>query len=105
MPAQIIDLSTVRLLRQLETLRGRSEALQGLTRDQERACRQAGRDLAHLQAGLRGFIRRLDEHRGRCDRAARRLRRSVEALESGDVDRMIAARDDLARHMARRDLH
>lgn len=102
MPAQIIDFTSVRLLRRLEVLRGRNDALQDLARDQVLACREAEQRLGDLHHSLTTFVRRLDEHRTRCDRAARRLRRSVEALESGDVDRMIAARDDLRRHMARR---
>lgn len=102
MTAQIIDLSTARLLRDLEALHGRNEALIGLARHQTSACRQAERQLEDLKSGLHGFVRRLDEHRRRCEGASRRLRRSVEALESGDVERMIEARDDLAHHMARR---
>ncbi|SOD96046.1 hypothetical protein [Caenispirillum bisanense] len=102
MPAQIIDFTSVRLLRRLDTLRGSNDALQALARDQVRACRQAEQRLGDLHHDLTTFVRRLDEHRTRCDHTARRLRRSVEALESGDVDRMIAARDDLRRHMAHR---
>ncbi len=102
MPAEIIDLTTVRMRRGLETLHDRNDKLQALAQDQVSACRAAEAQLEQLQDHLRGFVSRLDHHRDRCLTAARRLRRSVEALESGDIDRMIAARDDLLRHMDRR---
>lgn len=102
MPAEIIDLTAVRLHRGLVTLHQRNDALQALAQDQVQACRAAEARLQELQDNLRGFASRLDHHRHRCLHAAGRLRRSVEALESGDIDRMIAARDDLLRHMDRR---
>ncbi|GAA0597950.1 hypothetical protein [Caenispirillum bisanense] len=102
MPGEIVDLTAVRLQRHLMTLHQRNDALQALAQGQVDACRAAEAQLQELQDNLRGFASRLDQHRHRCLGAARRLRRSVEALESGDIDRMIAARDDLLRHMDRR---
>lgn len=101
MTAQIIDLSTARLLRNIEALDSRNTALQGLARRQVTACREAHSGLVHLSSGLRGFCDRLEEHRRRCEAAAVRLRRASEALHSDDIDHMIAVRDDLQAHMDR----
>lgn len=99
MPAQIIDLTTVRLIRDLDAMNARARHLTHLTDRQRDACRRATSRLTDLRDGLDGFAARLDHHRRRCEASASRLRRVTEALESDDIDRMIAARDDLADRM------
>lgn len=99
MPADIIDLTTARLIRDLNTVHARACVLNALTAHQRDACRRAEAGLSRLRAELDRFSARLAHHHRRCERSVSQLRDASKALESNDIDRMIAARDALARRM------
>ncbi|EKV30561.1 hypothetical protein C882_4520 [Caenispirillum salinarum AK4] len=102
MPAQIIDLTSVRLVRDLDAINARARHLRTLADRQLAACARAALGLAELRTGLHRFSDRLDHHRRRCEASAADLRRATDALESDDIDRMIEARDTLADRMGSR---
>lgn len=59
MPAQIFDLTTVRLTRDLNAMKARSHHVRDLANRQRDACRRAASQLEDLRDGLDGFAARL----------------------------------------------
>lgn len=105
MPAEIIDLTTVRLLRDLDSLRAGALHLAAMTKRQREACRRTAAHLEGLRDGLANFADRLKHHHRRCQRSSACLQQATEALESEDMDRMIAARDALVEQLGAVGVH